>query len=275
MADVDYKILQPLEYLSKFLEQGVRPDERELEAPRSLVINTGALSTANGSALVRLGDTVVICGVKAELANPHFDRPGEGYIVCNMEMPPCCSPHVTRGAPSLHTQALSQTLQDMISRSNCLNLTDLCIAPGELCWVLYIDVVCLCADGCVQDAAVMAVSAALADTMLPAVSVEDGKPVVTLQQRRPLSVRSLPVSVTYGFLDKYVLLDPTAEEEALCSGSLSLTILSDGKIAGMNKKGQPFLSTEEILRITAQCQGRAATLVELLKSVTSLNKSVP
>lgn len=38
--------------------------------------------------------------------------------------------------------------------------------------------------------------------VLPAVSVLDGKPVVTLQQRRHLSIQSLPVSITYGFLDK-------------------------------------------------------------------------
>ncbi|KAL5467327.1 hypothetical protein EMCRGX_G031540 [Ephydatia muelleri] len=221
--DVDYKILQPAQFLNKFLDEGIRPDERTLEASRSLAINAGALTTANGSALIRLGDTVVICGVKAELANPHLDRPDEGYIVCNMEVPPCCSPHVTR---------------EWMPRSNCLNLFDLCIVSGELCWVLYVDVVCLCADGCVQDAAVMAMSAALADTVLPAVSVQDGKPVVTLQQRRRLSIQSLPVSITYGFFNKHVLVDPTAEEEALCTGLLSLTVLSDGKIAGMSKRGK-------------------------------------
>ena len=33
-------------------------------------------------------------------------------------------------------------------------------------------------------------------------------------------------------------MDPTAEEEALCTGLLSLTVLSDGKIAGMSKRGK-------------------------------------
>lgn len=36
--------------------------------------------------------------------------------------------------------------------------------------------------------------------------------------------------------------------------------------------GQPFLSVEEILRITAQCQGRAVALVELLKTATDWKK---
>lgn len=40
----------------------------------------GAVSTANGSALIRLGDTTVVCGIKAETAEPDWDRPNEGWL---------------------------------------------------------------------------------------------------------------------------------------------------------------------------------------------------
>lgn len=40
----------------------------------------GSISTANGSALVRLGDTTIVCGVKAEIAEPELDRPEDGYL---------------------------------------------------------------------------------------------------------------------------------------------------------------------------------------------------
>lgn len=33
-------------------------------------------------------------------------------------------------------------------------------------------------------------------------------------------------------------MDPTAEEEALCTGLLSFTLLSDGKMAGMSNRGK-------------------------------------
>ena len=42
--------------------------------------STGSIGTANGSALVRLGDTTIVCGVKAEIAEPDLDRPDEGWI---------------------------------------------------------------------------------------------------------------------------------------------------------------------------------------------------
>ena len=44
------------------------------------VVCTGAVSTANGSALVRLGDTTIVCGVKAEVAEPDWKTPNHGWI---------------------------------------------------------------------------------------------------------------------------------------------------------------------------------------------------
>lgn len=40
----------------------------------------GSISTADGSALVRLGNTTIVCGVKAEIAEPELDRDSEGYL---------------------------------------------------------------------------------------------------------------------------------------------------------------------------------------------------
>ena len=40
----------------------------------------GSVTTADGSALVRLGDTTIVCGVKAEIAEPEIDLPNNGFI---------------------------------------------------------------------------------------------------------------------------------------------------------------------------------------------------
>lgn len=42
--------------------------------------SAGSISTADGSALVRMGETTVVCGVKAEIAEPELDREGEGFL---------------------------------------------------------------------------------------------------------------------------------------------------------------------------------------------------
>jgi exosome complex RNA-binding protein Rrp42 (RNase PH superfamily) len=58
---------------------------------------SGSISTADGSALVRLGDTTIVCGVKAEIAEPDLDRPDEGFLGKHLcvflalvfDFPPC------------------------------------------------------------------------------------------------------------------------------------------------------------------------------------------
>lgn len=45
-----------------------------------LKLIVGSISTADGSALVRMGDTTMVCGIKAEVAEPDAATPNEGYI---------------------------------------------------------------------------------------------------------------------------------------------------------------------------------------------------
>ena len=176
-----FRALQPAQYLSKFLvrwckdlciiksvclyfnmqEHGIRPDGRQSSDPRPVTINIGGInstmscifrcsagvvllgsvSTADGSSLVRVGDTLVTCGVKAvslqaqdrhhslslslslslppaiqELCNPPVENGNCGYLVCNVNLPPLCSPLISPGPPSTHSQALSQSLQDTLIR---------------------------------------------------------------------------------------------------------------------------------------------------------------
>ncbi len=40
----------------------------------------GSISTADGSSLVRMGNTTIVCGIKAEIAEPDLDRGEEGFL---------------------------------------------------------------------------------------------------------------------------------------------------------------------------------------------------
>ncbi len=40
----------------------------------------GSVQSANGSALVRLGQTMLVCGIKALVTEPSFDQPNRGFI---------------------------------------------------------------------------------------------------------------------------------------------------------------------------------------------------
>lgn len=75
----------------------------------------GSISTADGSALVRLGDTTIVCGVKAEIAEPDLNSPSAGFLVPNLDLPAICSPKFKPGPPSEEAQVLSEKLNDILT----------------------------------------------------------------------------------------------------------------------------------------------------------------
>ncbi len=75
-----FQRLHPKAYLERFLAEQLRLDGREASDWRDLFVNVGSISTADGSALVRLGETTIVCGVKAEIAEPDLEQPSEGFL---------------------------------------------------------------------------------------------------------------------------------------------------------------------------------------------------
>ena len=133
-------------------------------------VNVGSINTADGSAIVKLGNTTVVCGIKAELADPKAAEPEHGYIVPNIELLPLCSSKFRPGAPTEEAQVIAHSLDGILKSSACFDLKKLCIAKDKLVWVLYCDVVCINYDGGVLDAAVVAIMSALKNLTLPVVA---------------------------------------------------------------------------------------------------------
>jgi exosome complex component RRP43 len=44
------------------------------------MITSGAITTSDASAMIRLGGTTVVCGIKAEVCEPAIDTPNNGYL---------------------------------------------------------------------------------------------------------------------------------------------------------------------------------------------------
>ncbi|KAI8799166.1 exosome complex component RRP43 isoform X1 [Biomphalaria glabrata] len=241
-----FKITQPKEYYEKFLEKDVRPDNRELGEFRPTVLNIGCVTTAEGSSLVKLGNTSVICGIKAEVAEPASDGK-KGYLVPNVELPPLCSTNFKPGPPSELAQVLSQNMVDFLTDSKCVRLEDLCIVPGKLVWSLYIDLVCLDFDGNVMDACTLALMAALKNTLLPVVTVDEDSGEITtdVSIHQKLSISKCPVSTSFIIFDKKILLvDPTSEEEDLATGALTIITEGDNLCSIYKPGGTPLTDTQ-------------------------------
>ncbi|XP_050735267.1 exosome complex component RRP43-like [Eriocheir sinensis] len=246
-----WRTFEPDSYYKTFLEHNKRPDGRGLAKFRAINIKVGTITTAEGSATVRLGHTTVMCGIKAEIATPTLRHPDEGFLVPNVELYPCCSPMFKAGPPGEKAIALSQFLKSVLTSAEVLSPSDLCIASNKLAWCLYCDVICLNYDGNMYDAALIAIMAALQNVKLPEVSYDEESERTTISPDKtlPLKLKRKPVSATFTMYSGSIqLVDPTAEDEEQGNGEVTVVLLEDGSLCTIHKPGGHYIVPDSLDR---------------------------
>lgn len=141
---------------------------------RDLAVDNGVLPQAHGSARVTVGrdlvgggGTDVLAAVKAELATPAQEAPGQGFVVVSVDCAPSLFIHANnrRDAREDVNAELSAAMGRLLSSS--LALESLCVMHGRFAWRLFIDVMVFSTAGNVLDVVSMAVWSALSTTRLP------------------------------------------------------------------------------------------------------------
>ncbi|KAG1052157.1 hypothetical protein G6F43_005686 [Rhizopus delemar] len=226
-----------------------------------------AISTANSSAMVRLGGTTVVCGIKAEVSEPKVDTPNRGFLVPNVELPPLCSSKFKAGPPSEKAQVLSEFIHQTLLKSNVFPLESLCIEEGKAVWVLYADIVCLNYDGNVLDASLLALATALKDLKLPKAEVTPAMIVEAEPNEfsEPIQLTRFPVSSTFCLFNNpdVILADPNDTEEILTKESITIIMDFDYNICRIYKTGGNTLSKEQL----NHCMERAKERVNEIKQL--------
>ena len=229
---------QPDEYYQRFIDHDIRPDGRKRDEYRPINIGIGSIATADGSAVIKIGKTTVVCGVRAQLTDPPIPKPNQGYLVINVEIS-----GVSRGVSrfaSEEAKTLNQTVEEIVNNSKMFDVTSLNIEPEKLSWVLYCDVIVCNNDGNALDACLLALIGALKSTQLPSVAVEEDNPIPIVNSaiKNELVLREIPICVSAAmFRENYIILDPNSEEEQLSSGSCIICTLDRGTMCYMSSVG--------------------------------------
>ncbi|KAF9113973.1 Exosome complex component RRP43 [Mortierella sp. AM989] len=266
-----FQKLHPAEFFRNFISQGVRPDGRLLSSFRPTTVHYGVITTANGSAMVRIGGTTVVCGVKAEVAEPKLDAPDQGYLVPNVDLSPICSSTFRPGPPSEQAQVVSESINRILKESKVLDLKDLCIEEGKAVWALWIDVVCISYDGNIHDAALAAVVAALKNVHIRTPTYEEGVVKVSGGEginddnSFKLKLARTPLSTSFVLFDTSLTLlaDPNFAEESISQGQITVTIDEQGQLCGVSKVGAAS-SSQTLLK---QCVESARKRNEELRAI--------
>ena len=107
----------------------MRTDNRRLDQMRPVEIQPGYLKTAEGSALISVGNTRVLCAASIEDGVPQFLRgTGKGWVTAEYAMLPRATlkrtpREVSKGKPSGRTHEI----QRLIGRASCRE---------RVCWIV-------------------------------------------------------------------------------------------------------------------------------------------
>ncbi|PKI70203.1 hypothetical protein CRG98_009395, partial [Punica granatum] len=109
-----FRRLFPLRFYERHLSESIRPDGRTLKSARDTSVALGAVASADGSALTKIGSTTMLAAAKMEVMTPSADAPDEGSIAVEYYMPSICSPLVRPGRPAEIAPVISKQLYDTI-----------------------------------------------------------------------------------------------------------------------------------------------------------------
>jgi exosome complex component RRP42 len=246
--------------IAELLANGKRTDGRELTEYRQIQIESGVIERAEGSARVRLGKTEVIVGVKIGTGTPFPDTPDTGVLTVNAELVPLASPIFEPGPPGEDAVELARVVDRGIRESKAIDLEKLCVEPGKLVFVVFLDLYVLNHDGNLIDACATAALAALLNTKMFKYNVEDCQ-IVKKPGYIPLPIIDYPIAVTFAKIGDKLILDSGLDEEKVMDARLTMTLDKDGNICAIQKGGgSGFFTRAEISEITKIAQEKTAEL---------------
>jgi len=222
---------------------GRRPDEL-----RPLVIRPGAAPYAEGSALITMGATEVLCAATIEERVPPHRRGHGGWVTAEYAMLPRATAERTQRERGGRIDGRTQEIQRLIGRSLRM-ATDL-RALGDRTIIVDCDV--LRADGGTRTAAVTGgwVALALAAQRL----------VEAQLCRRPPVVRAV-AAVSVGILEGVPCLDLDYREDHVAATDLNCVMTEDGRFVEVQgtAEREPF-EERELTAVLALARGGIAAL---------------
>jgi exosome complex component RRP42 len=230
------------DYIYNLILKGERADGRTFDQYREISVEKDLIRKAEGSALVKLGKSQVLVGIKMQPGEPFPDAPNRGVIITNAELVPLASPTFEPGPPNETGIELARVVDRGVRESKAVDLEALCITPGKQVWIIFIDVHILDDCGNILDAASLGAIAALLTTKVPASRFGLGEDY-------PLPVKDIPIATTAIEFSDVLMFDPDSDEESIANTKLTVITTADGNICGMQKSGVGVLTPDQVYRI--------------------------
>jgi ribonuclease PH len=207
----------------------MRSNNRKRDSLRPISIERGLQHQADGSVLIRMGNTHVICGVSVEEKVPPFLKDkGQGWITAEYGMLPCATNSRYR-RETKGQSGRTMEIQRLIGRSLRM-MVDLSTI-GER--TIRVDCDVLNADGGTRTASITGAALAVKDALQKLVA--EGK-LETLPTIMPVA------AISAGILNGEAILDLDYVEDSSAETDANFVMAADGRWIEIQAtaEGQPF-----------------------------------
>jgi len=238
----------------------MRTDKRQVGDLRAVEIITGYLATAEGSALIKVGNTHVLCAASIEDTVPPFLRnSGKGWVTAEYAMlPRATSKRTLREVNKGRQSGRTHEIQRLIGRSMraVVDMT----AFGERTVILDCDV--LQADGGTRTASITGAFVAMA---LAFRRLQEYGAI----KRPPL--RDYVAATSVGIVNGQPLLDLCYEEDSAADVDMNVVMTGAGKFVEVQATAEhEAFDDGQMAELVALARSGIGRLVEMQKAVVKL-----
>ena len=237
----------------------MRADGRRERELRPIVITPGYIKHADGSVLIEVGDTRVICTAKLEDKVPPFLRnSGKGWITAEYGMLPSSSQvRISREAARGKIGGRTHEIQRLIGRS-LRAIADLEKLGEKTVWI---DCDVIQADGGTRTASITGAYVAL---------VEATRRLVKRGVVQGELINDSVAAVSVGIVDGKTLLDLTYEEDSRAEVDMNFVMTGSGKFVEVQgtAEGAPF-TKKGLDRMAEVAQQGIREILKVQKTVLS------
>ena len=233
----------------------MRTDKRQPADLRPVEIVTGYLVTAEGSALIKVGNTHVLCAASVEDTVPPFMRnSGKGWVTAEYSMlPRATSKRTPREVSKGRQSGRTHEIQRLIGRSmrSVVDMT----AMGERTVIIDCDV--LQADGGTRTASITGAYVAMALAF---------RQLIQYGQLKRSPLRDSVAATSVGVVKGVPLLDLCYEEDSQADVDMNVVMTGGGKFVEVQATAEhEAFDDGQMAEMVALARAGIARLVEIQK----------
>lgn len=196
----------------------MRIDGRKPEEMRSVEISRGYMKHAEGSALITIGDTIVLCSASIEDRVPPFMKDtGYGWVTAEYSMlPRSASSRITRESSRGRVGGRTHEIQRLIGRS-LRAVTDMAVLGERTIWI---DCDVIQADGGTRTASITGAFFALYDACVY---------MIDRELIPEIPIRDYLAAVSVGMVNDVLCLDLNYQEDSAAQVDMNVVMTGGGR----------------------------------------------